>query len=323
MPSPSETSGRPKISVIVIAYNMAREIPRTVTSLLPPYQTGLEPGDVEVIVLDNGSSEPVVEADRDAWPDTVRYRFVEDAKPSPARALNEGVDMARGDFVGLLIDGARMLSPGVLSLALQARGLHDRAVVATLGFHLGPKPQQISTLEGYDQAAEDRLLNGIGWPNDGYRLFDIAALGQSSRMAWFGHIAESNAIFMNRSLYRDEGGYDERFAIPGGGVVNLDFFKRFVEDEANAYVLLYGEGSFHQHHGGVTTSKSVSSPDESGEGTVWERYMADYREIRGQDYEFPRRRPILLGQHSKPVMRIVERLMAELAEERARREISG
>ncbi|MHA6288819.1 glycosyltransferase family 2 protein [Maricaulis sp. CAU 1757] len=318
MPLPSEPA-RPRVSVVVIAYNMAREIPRTVTSLLPPYQTGLADGDVEVIVIDNGSPHPVSEADRAAWPDCVRYHFVEDASASPARALNEGVAMAQADWVGVLIDGARMLSPGVLSLSLQARSLSPRAVVGTLGFHLGPKPQQISTREGYDQAEEDRLLASINWPGDGYRLFDIAALGQSARLGWFGHIAESNAVFLSKDLYQMEGGYDEAFTIPGGGIVNLDFFKRLTENPDNLYVLLYGEGSFHQHHGGVTTSRPVSEPDpETGTKTTWQRYVDNYRDIRGVDYDFPRRRPLMLGEHCPPVMRAVERMVAEMAEARAR-----
>ena len=45
---------RPKLSVIVIVYDMSREAPRTLQSLAVPYQTGIAVEDYEVIVVDNG-----------------------------------------------------------------------------------------------------------------------------------------------------------------------------------------------------------------------------------------------------------------------------
>jgi len=50
---------RPIISVVIISYNMAREIPRTVQSFLPPYQLAIGYNDIEIIVMENGSSHPV------------------------------------------------------------------------------------------------------------------------------------------------------------------------------------------------------------------------------------------------------------------------
>ena len=35
-------------------------------------------------------------------------------------------------------------------------------------------------------------------------------------------MAESNALFMDRDLWLELGGYDERFTTPGGGLANLD-----------------------------------------------------------------------------------------------------
>ena len=311
-------TGRPRVSIIVIAYDMAREIPRTVRSLLPPYQTGLEPGDVEVIVLDNGSNSPVREEDRASWPDNVRYEYIENASPSPSAALNHGVRLARSNWVGLVIDGARMMSPGVLEHSLEAKRLFKRPVVTTLGFHLGPKPQQISTREGYDQAEEDRLLAQIDWERNGYKLFSISALGQSAKAGWFGQIVESNAVFLSKSLYWECGGYDERFAIPGGGIVNLDFFKKLVEDPRNDYVQLYGEGSFHQHHGGVTTSSSVAEKDERHNGlTKWEAYTQEYRAIHGVEYAFPNRDPFLMGRHRWELVIAAEKMIDNIREGRS------
>ena len=49
----------PKISYIVGAFDMRRELPRTALSLCAPYQRGLDPGDIEILIADNGSTDPV------------------------------------------------------------------------------------------------------------------------------------------------------------------------------------------------------------------------------------------------------------------------
>ena len=47
------------LSVVLVVHDMARELPRTLRSLSPRYQVGLAADDYEVIVVDNGSVEPV------------------------------------------------------------------------------------------------------------------------------------------------------------------------------------------------------------------------------------------------------------------------
>ena len=49
---------RPKASIVVISYNMARELPRTIRSLSPALQRGVSAEDYEIIVVDNGSTQP-------------------------------------------------------------------------------------------------------------------------------------------------------------------------------------------------------------------------------------------------------------------------
>ena len=51
----------PALSVIVVFHNMEREAPRTLFTLSPQYQRGVDPGDYEVIVLDAGSHTPLEE----------------------------------------------------------------------------------------------------------------------------------------------------------------------------------------------------------------------------------------------------------------------
>lgn len=285
---------RPRVSVVIMSYNMAREVPRTVHSFLPPYQQGLSPEDVEILVLENGSSAPVPQDIRASWPSSVRYFNIEDAHPSPAKALNHGVRLARSRIVCPVIDGARMASPGLLKAGLDIAERDDNAFVATLSFHLGEKLQQIAVTEGYNQQVEDELIRGIGWPANGYRLFEIAAPGGSSKNAWFGTISESNSPILSKRLFRALGGFDERFDIPGGGFVNLDFLTRAISQQWVKYYLIVGEATFHQFHGGVTTSRHVQKREADGE-TTYSKYAGQYKQLRGVDYKHPERKPTLYG----------------------------
>ena len=89
-----------------------------------------------------------------------------------------------------------------------------------MNYQLGPALHYEAGRHGYDQAAEDRLLAGIGWPADGTRLFDVST--PEFRAGEAGPILESNGLFLPRALWDELGGYDTAFTEPGGGVVNAD-----------------------------------------------------------------------------------------------------
>jgi len=66
---------------------------------------------------------------------------------------------------------------------------------------------------------------------------------------------------------------------------------------------LLGEGSFHQYHGGITTSRSVGLPSLEEEGkTTWEIYAEQYLHIRGEPYNAPQTYPLIYGL-ANPVVR--------------------
>ena len=294
-----------KLSIIVISYNMAREVPRTIESLLPPYQQNVHLRDYEILVMENGSSVAIDPIIIQSWPENVKYVAVKDPQPSPASALNMGMSMASGEYICSMIDGARMASPGLIGQTLKAINLSSKPTIATIGLHLGPKRQQESTLEGYDQTAEDALLASIDWRKNGYRLFEISSYADSAPHGWLGPISESNAITVSRAAYEQLGGFDPKFSIPGGGLVNLDFFKRAIRLPRSEYILLLGEATFHQVHGGVTTSKSVGTrlSDET-EKTTWDLYAEQYRSVRGIDYTVPKMDPILFGKAPKAAQKL-------------------
>lgn len=276
-----------RLSIIVVCYNMARELPRTLETLSVRMQREMTEDSYEVLVVDNGSSRP---ADSRACLELVaNCRMLSTPQPnaSPGRAIEFGVLNARYPNLGILIDGARMASPGLLAQARRALRLSEYAVVGTVGFHLGPKVQMKSVLEGYDQAAEDRLLDSLDWRADGYRLFDISCLAGSSAKGWFHLPSETNALFIRRSHFRRLGGYDTRFLSPGGGLINHDFWNRACADPGSEIILLLGEGTFHQVHGGVATNARESP---------WDAFVAEYEVVTGQPYRHAKAPFAVFGQ---------------------------
>ena len=281
-----------KLSVLVVAYNMQREIPRTLTSLSRAYQRGVDDLEYEVLVLDNNSSEPVGESAVRQFGPEFHYRYLEGAPPSPAFAINHGARHAGGDILCVMIDGAHILTPGVLRLGTSAFRAFSNPVVLTRYFFLGPGSQNDTIAQGYCQAVEDGLLQQIAWPEDGYRLFEIGAAfqGAEPNVTWFNRMFESNCLFMSRRTFDDMGGADERFDLPGGGFLNIDLFIRSSSYPDVEPVQLVGEGSFHQVHGGTTTNVDAAVR----ESRVAD-YKAQYREIRGGDAKVPKEEVYYLG----------------------------
>jgi cephalosporin hydroxylase len=292
------------LSVVVVVHNMRREARRTLHSLSRSYQWGIDDLDYEVIVVENGS-----DPEQRLGEDLVRsfgeeFRYVDlgdDASPSPAGAINRGIAVSSGDNLALMIDGAHLLTPGVLHYGMFGLTTYAPAVVIAKHWYLGPGQQPVTVAGGYDQEFEDQLFAEVDWPSDGYRLFEIGHF--IGKRDWFDGDWESNCIFVPRGLVEQASGMDESFSSPGGGFVNLDFYERMVCSPGINLVTMLGEATFHQVHGGTTTN--VAEP-----GKLVKSYEDEYAELRGRRWYVPLQRAHYVGKLPPAALRIRPRRMS-------------
>lgn len=280
---------QPLLSIIVIAYDMPRQAVNTLVSLGPDYQQGVDAADYEVIVVENRSRRNMDVSAIEALPGNFRYFLRDEPGVSPAAAINFGFSQAQGRHIGLMIDGARMVTPGVVRNVLLALRLSADAMVVVPGYHLGENEQQYHLTHGYSEAVEQQLLADIDWQNNGYGLFDISCLSGANPNGIFHPFMECNCLFFSAELFNEIGRADERFDMPGGGALNLYIYRKVAMHPRTTSFMLAGEGSFHQLHGGVTTSQVAERE------AILARQSQQLTELLGQPFRSPTVEPVLLG----------------------------
>jgi hypothetical protein len=259
---------------------MQRELPRTVQSMTSEYQ-GVSSDDFEIILYENPSKSVLSEECISQFPRNLKYVLSDQNLPL-TKAMNRAENLASGSHLLLCVDGARILSSGVLRYCMMALKIDLRAVVAFHGLHMGLRPQQQALEEGsHSKKIEDDFLAEINFPKHPQFLLNLASWEGSSNRGWFFHMAESNCLMMERNHFHRIGGFDERLKLPGGGIANLDLYSRAVEDQSRKLFFVLGEGTFHQHHDGDTASNSNNK---------YNQYLKDYETSIGKAYRFPKRR---------------------------------
>ncbi|CBL43700.1 conserved hypothetical protein [gamma proteobacterium HdN1] len=302
----------PLLSIIVIVYDMPRQAMNTLMSLSAGYQLGVDATQYEVIVVENSSANLIPPTEIRSLPSNFQYYCRDNLGVSPASAINFAALNARGKYLGLMIDGARMVSPGVIRNVLMAFRANENALVVVPGYHLGHQEQQYHLTHAYTEASEIALLESIAWPKHPYRLFEIAVWSGANSHGFFHPFMESNCLFMPFGVFDALGRADERFQCPGGGMLNLDIYRRAALHLDTELFMLAGEGSFHQLHGGVTTSEVVDRK------AILRRQLDEYATIRDTPFRSPTIEPILLGKFSAPALQFLKR-SAERGEERFKR----
>ena len=288
----ADFSGRPLVSFVVVFYNMAREAARTLKSLSRAYQIGAGDIEYEVICIDNGSSERLSAAWIESFGPEFRLFQAEQILPSPVAAMNAAARQARGHHLAMMIDGAHLLSPGVLREAADAIIDSPGAVVALRQWFVAGD-QRFLARSGWTRDQEDMLFARADWPRNGYGVFAISAPVWESPNHWFDGMSESNCLFVPAELFARIGGFDEAFDEGGAGYANLDLFRRAVDASSEQLIALVGEASFHQFHDGTTTNVD----DDEKE-----------RRVRGYEYKYVHLREQLWMSVAPPDIRLRGRI---------------
>ena len=298
------TPQQPKLSVIVVAYNMPQQAMNTLYSLSPGYQSGTSVDDYEVLVVENDSGNNLTNDAVIALGSNFHYQLRQESGVSPAPAINEALAQCRGKYVGLLIDGARMLTPRALKYALQALS-SPGAVVTVPGYYLteqGKTEQGTKELEAAEiLALEQRVLAENNWQQDGYQLFRHACFSNGNRHGYLEPMMECNALFCERSLLDGLGGAEERFNLKGGGALNLHMYRQIATADKTQLIALPGEGNFHQFHSGTSTT-----PGEERDVLV-RTFKTQLDEFWPDGFKGVRREPALFGTIGQQALPFLQR----------------
>jgi hypothetical protein len=269
-----------KLHVYVAGYNMQNEINNTLFSILDYQKKSWV--DFRVTVLDNGSCPPMKIKRID---NRVDVRYIENASKSPLGALNVLIAEGQSEFICVVLDGARLWSPGVLRQFYNSVSQDKSSPSTVTAYHLGPVHQSLSLDFGYDKAAEILMLETLNWRGNGYSLFDASVLAGSNPDGEKGQMNESCCLFLERSLWNKIGGFNENFTSIGGGFGTLDLFNRLMLETKGQINVLAGEGCFHQIHGGISTSSNPPFKE-------WEN---EYTLINGKAYTKPIVNPVMIN----------------------------
>ncbi len=283
---------KPKLSIIVVVYNMPRQAMNTLYSLSLPYQKNISVEDYEVIVVENHSRHTLKEQEVLELGANFRYFLRQESGVSPVPAVNFAYEQAQGNFIGLIIDGARMVTPRVVEYALLAFHMSTEALVMVPGYHLGEQDQKFHLDSGHTEEKEMSRLRELHWQDNGYRLFQFATWSSSNQRGYLQPMQECSCIFTSGKNFEAIGKADPRFDLPGGGSINLHIYRSLGLLPHSKLFVLPGEGSFHQFHGGITTQQLKNNDERQA---LLKQFDQQLDEIWKGEFKALTREPMMLG----------------------------
>ena len=279
------------LTVLIVFYNGEREAKRSLYSLTRTYQNLSPENEYDVIVLDSGSTKPLSAKMVQSFGDNFKYHYVKTNHRSPVEALQFGLSIVETPYTSIIIDGAHILSPGIMNQFYKIQSFAPDCFIYTSKYHLGPYHQNDSLTVGYNQEKEDKMLAAVDWKKNGYLLFDNCNFHHSP-FSEFEISFESNCYFAKTSALRATKVFDQPFHSMGGGLVNLDVFKRLITNENIDNYCIIGEGTFHQYHGGASTNIERKLHPV---GT----YMQEYFDIYDKPYIASETIPTFYGKYNE------------------------
>ncbi|MBK8010778.1 MAG: glycosyltransferase [Deltaproteobacteria bacterium] len=125
-----------KASIIIRTLNEARHLPKLLTAIRKQATSGL---DVEVIVVDSGSTDRTVSIAKEAG---ARLVFIDKAEFSFGRSLNRGCEAAQGDY--LIFVSGHCIPVDEHWLAKLVQPIRDVVAAYTYGRQIGNETSQFS-----------------------------------------------------------------------------------------------------------------------------------------------------------------------------------
>jgi serine acetyltransferase/GT2 family glycosyltransferase len=194
------TASAPAITVVIAVFNRVTSVDRLLTQLA---QQSLSTDEYEVILVDDGSTQPVSDTI-----DVSRHRcaitIVRQENAGPAAARHRGIQAARGALIVVLDDDMRV-GPDFLAAHRRAHG--DQGVTVVLGRLRTPTDHPLRLFERFQLALLDRLARAVA--------ADPSALHGS-------HLYSGNVSFP-RALYDRVGGFDPAFRLSEDAELGIRF----------------------------------------------------------------------------------------------------
>jgi glycosyltransferase involved in cell wall biosynthesis len=198
---------KPEVSVVTGVYNGARELQRTIDSVLSQRDV-----DLEYIVVDDGSTDETLRVLETASARDTRVRILRQEKQGLTRALILGCGAARGEFVARQDVGDVSRPTRLRDQLLAIRRDPNVGLVSCWVQYLGPEGEPLYRVTPDPDGATERLRRleadlVVGPPHHGTALFP-------------------------RPLYEEVGGYRAEFYF----AQDLDLWTRFVDRKTHTVV---------------------------------------------------------------------------------------
>jgi len=208
MSSPQTAPHVPRLSVLMPAYNAELFIVTAVRSALYDGDS-----DVEVVVVDDGSTDGTIAAVRSLQDPRVTVIPIS-ASGGPARPRNVALRHARAPYVAML-DADDVLKPGWLAACATAL---DRHTVA--GFAFGDFERMDADGNVFETSASYAYptFRGLSWEpaGDDWRLI---AQSELAHALIYGNFIGTSSVVLRRDLVIALGGFDE--SLPNADDVDL------------------------------------------------------------------------------------------------------
>lgn len=179
----------PTVSVVIPCYNAERYIVATIESVLAQDQP-----EIEIIVVDDGSSDRSVELVRAAFP---QVRVAQQANQGVAAARNNGIRLATGEWIAF-VDADDIWLPGKLAAQFEQLAANSGCRMNYCAWQVWPSAEPRPT-HAYLAELAQRADDPVGWRGASGWVYPELLL---DCVVW------TSTVLAHRSLFKEVGVFD-------------------------------------------------------------------------------------------------------------------